>query len=174
MYQSIDIVYVECQTRFAYSDTTLSCGTLTFFSDIRQMNINHFIATLTVRLLLGFIFLMQGYGKVVTWGVERVYQMDFFYPVFKDLLPDSIIRATAYYTSYIELIGGFMVVIGFKRDYALYALASVLVMVTFGHGLAEPIWNLSHVMYRAVLLVTLLIMPREWDRYSVDFLLRKK
>ncbi len=66
-----------------------------------------------------------------------------------------------------------MVVIGFKRDYALYALASVLVIVTFGHGLVEPIWNLSHVMYRTILLAVLLIMPREWDRYSLDLLIKK-
>ncbi len=138
------------------------------------MNLNHSIASLTTRLLLGFIFLMQGYGKVFTWGVDKVYHSDFFYPVFKDLLPEFLIQGTAYYTSYVELIGGFMVLIGFKRDYALYALASVLVIVTFGHGLAEPIWDLSHVMYRTILLVTLLILPRDWDKYSVDYLLMKR
>ena len=137
------------------------------------MNLNKAIAVLTIRLILGFIFLMQGYGKVFKWGVENVYNMDYFYPTYKDLLPDFIIHATAYYTSYIELIAGLLVVLGLKRDYALYLLASVLVIVTFGHGLAEPIWNLSHVMYRTVLLVTLLILPREWDRFSIDGIINK-
>jgi len=132
------------------------------------MNLNKSIAVLTIRLILGFIFLMQGIGKVFKWGVENVYNMDFFYGTYKDLLPDFIIHATAYYTSYIELIAGLLVVVGLKRDYALYLLASVLVIVTFGHGLAEPIWNLSHVMYRTILLVTLLILPREWDKFSID------
>jgi len=128
---------------------------------------------LIIRLILGFIFLMQGIGKVFKWGVENVYNMDFFYDTYKDLLPDFIIHATAYYTSYIELIAGLLVVLGLKRDYALYLLASVLVIVTFGHGLAEPIWNLSHVMYRTILLVTLLILPREWDKFSMDNIINK-
>ena len=137
------------------------------------MNLNKSIAVLTIRLILGFIFLMQGIGKVFKWGVENVYNMDFFYGTYKDLLPDFIIHATAYYTSYIELIAGLLVVLGLKRDYALYLLASVLVIVTFGHGLAEPIWNLSHVMYRTILLVTLLILPREWDKFSIDNIINK-
>ena len=137
------------------------------------MNLNKHIAVLTIRLILGFIFLMQGFGQVFTWGVENVYKMDFFYGTYKDLLPDFIIHATAYYTSYIELIAGLLVVLGLKRDYALYALASVLVLVAFGHGLATPIWDLSHVMYRTILLITLLILPSEWDKFSFDKIIIK-
>ena len=137
------------------------------------MNLNRTIAVLLTRLLLGLIFFLQGFGKVFTWGVENVYQMDYFHETYKNLLPDYITYPTAYYTSYVELIGGFLLVLGFKRDYALYALASVLVIVTFGHGLAEPIWDLSHVMYRAILLIALLIIPKEWDRYSLDMYTRK-
>lgn len=138
------------------------------------MKRNQSLAVLTIRLILGFIFMMQGFGKVFTWGVEKVYNMGFFYGTFKNLLPDSVIHITAYYTSYVELFGGFLLLIGFKRDWALYALASVLVIVSFGHGLAEPIWDLSHVMYRTILLVSLLILPKEWDRFSIDCLIDRK
>lgn len=138
------------------------------------MNLNKSIAVTTIRLVLGFIFLMQGFGKVFTWGVEKVYRMDFFYDTYKDLLPEPVIYFTAYYTSYVELIAGFLVVIGFKRDYALFALASVLVIVTFGHGLAEPIWDLSHVIPRTILLAALLLLPKEWDTFSLDHLLERK
>lgn len=137
------------------------------------MNVNRPIAVLLTRLLLGLIVLMQGFGKVFTWGVEQVYHMEFFLPRYHGLLPDRITHLTAYYTSYVELIAGLMLVIGWKRNWALYALATVLVIVTFGHGLAEPIWNLSHVMYRAILLIALLIFPPEWDIYSLDHLLAR-
>jgi uncharacterized membrane protein YphA (DoxX/SURF4 family) len=137
------------------------------------MTTNQSFAILTLRLLLGFIFLMQGFGKVFKWGVANVYD-NFFKETYQDLLPDFLIQFTAYYTSYVELIAGFMLVIGLKRDWALYALASVLVIVTFGHGMTEPVWDLSHVMYRVVLLVTLLLLPKEWDKYSVDGFLRSK
>lgn len=136
-----------------------------------MIDLNKVVSAFTVRVILGFIFLMQGFGKVFTWGMDNVINAAFFNGTFKDILPEFIIHTTAYYTSYIELIGGLMLVVGFKTNYALYALASVLIIVTFGHGLAEPIWDLSHVMYRTILLVTLLILPREWDRFSLDNLI---
>ena len=138
------------------------------------MNINQHIGVFTARLILGFIFLMQGFGKVFTWGMESVCNMEFFLPQYKGILPDVVTIATAYYTSYVEFIGGILLIFGLKRDWALYALASVLVIVTFGHGLVEPIWNLSHVMPRAILLITLLLLPKEWDKFSLDYLLSKR
>ena len=131
------------------------------------MQKNKQIAITTIRLILGFIFFFQGFGKVFKFGLEAVYK-NFFLASYSDLLPDFLLLFTAYYTSIIELIAGFLLVIGYKRDYALYALASVLVIVTIGHGLKEPIWDLSHVMYRTILLVSLLILPRELDIFSVD------
>ena len=136
------------------------------------MNLNRSIAVLIIRLLLGFIFMFQGYGKVFKFGVENVYN-NFFKETYTALLPEFLVYATAYYTSYIELVGGLLLVIGFKRDYALYALASVLIIVTFGHGLAEPIWDTSHVMSRTILLIPLLLLPKAWDRFSVDGLISK-
>ncbi len=137
------------------------------------MHKNRTVALLSMRLILGLIFFFQGYGKVFTWGVENLYQMDFFYGTYKDLLPEFLIYGTAYYTSFVELIGGFLLLIGFKRDYALYALASVLVIVSFGHGLAEPIWDLSHVLYRTILLVGLLLLPKAWDTWSLDHFFKR-
>lgn len=138
------------------------------------MELNRKIGVLIIRLLLGVIILMQGFGKVFTWGVENVYQMPFFQATYKDYLPDFIILITAYYTSYVELIAGVLLIIGLKRDFALYTMASVLIIVTFGHGLSKPIFDLSHIMYRAVLLISLLILPKEWDQFSIDYFIQKK
>lgn len=135
------------------------------------MKTNRTVAVTLIRLILGLIFLMQGYGKVFNYGVENLYNMDFFHGTYKDLLPDWLTLGTAYFTSYTELIAGFLLTIGLFRDYALYALGIVLVIVTFGHGLAEPIWDLSHVMYRTMLLLALLFIPRSWDEWSIDGLL---
>lgn len=136
------------------------------------MTFNQSFAVLTIRLILGFIFLMQGFGKVFKFGVENVYK-NFFVSSHGELLPDFLLQLTAYFTSYAELIGGLLLVIGFKRDWGLYMLAVVLVIVTFGHGLKEPIWDLSHVMPRTILLSALLLLPKEWDRFSLDSLLKK-
>ena len=126
-----------------------------------------------MRLILGFLFFWQGYGKVFKFGVDNVYK-NFFKSKYEELLPDFITLGTAYFTTFAELICGFLLVIGLKRDWALYVLAAVLVVVTFGHGLAEPIWDASHVLVRAVFLIPLLLLPKEWDKFSVDYLIRNK
>jgi uncharacterized membrane protein YphA (DoxX/SURF4 family) len=90
------------------------------------------------------------------------------------MLPVFLLKFTVYYTSYIELIGGAMLIIGLKTRWALFALGSVLLIVSFGHGLEEPIWDLQHVMYRTLLLSALLLLPEDWDRWSADSLMRRK
>lgn len=126
-----------------------------------------------IRALLGIIFLMQGYGKVFSFGVSKVYEM-FFKEFENTFLPKWIIIATAYYTSYIEMIGGFLLLIGLFRKYAMYLLAIDLLIVSFGHGLIEPIWDLQHVMPRAILLASLFLLPAEWDKWNMDLLVSKK
>lgn len=133
---------------------------------------NQQIAVLLIRLLLGFIFFFQGFGKVFKFGLNNVYE-NFFLKSYSNLLPDFLLLFTAYYTSIIEFIAGFLLIIGFKRDIALYFLASVLVIVTIGHGIKDPIWDLSHVMYRTILLVSLLLLPKSLDKFSIDFLIKK-
>ena len=133
---------------------------------------NKQVAVLTMRLILGFIFFFQGYGKVFKFGLDAVYN-NFFLKPYSKLLPDFLLLFTAYYTSIIELVGGLLLIIGLKRDYTLYALASVLVIVSFGHGLKDPIWDLSDVMYRTILLVALLLLPKDLDKYSLDFFIKK-
>jgi uncharacterized membrane protein YphA (DoxX/SURF4 family) len=122
------------------------------------------------RALLGIIFLMQGFGKVFTFTVPVVYEK-FFKDFETTFLPKWLIWATAYYTSYIELIGGLLLIIGLFRKQVLYLLALDLLIVSFGHGLLEPIWDLSHVIPRTILLLSLFFLPREWDRWSVDRLI---
>ena len=124
------------------------------------------------RALLGIIFMMQDYGKIFTYTVPKVYSM-FFKDFEKTFIPKWLIWGTAYYTSYVEMICGFLLIIGLFRKYALYLLGIDLLVVSFGHGLLEPIWDLQHVMPRAILLITILLVPQQWDRWNVDrFLFR--
>lgn len=143
------------------------------YQSTNPMNLNQQIGLLTIRVLLGLIFFMQGFGKVFKFGLERVYD-GFFKPTYSEILPDLVLIGTAYYTSFVELVGGFLLILGLFRSYSLYALASVLVIVTFGHGLVEPIWDLSNVMYRTVLLISLLLLPQQWDKFSLDNMMQKR
>ena len=132
------------------------------------------VAVLFARALLGIIFIMQGYGKVFTFTVAKVYDM-FFKDFERTFLPKWLIWGTAYYTSYVELICGLLLIIGLFRKYALCLLAIDLLVVSFGHGFMEPIWDLQHVIPRAILLITILVVPSQWDRWNLDeFLLPRK
>jgi len=103
-----------------------------------------------LRTLPGIIVLMQGWGKVISWGLPKVYEM-WFKDFEKTFLPKWIIWSTAYYTSYVELIARILLIVGLFRRIALYFLAIDLLIVSFGHGLPEPIWDLQHVIPRAIL-----------------------
>jgi len=57
----------------------------------------------------------------------------------------------------------------------LVALGFVLAVVTFGHLLHEPLYEFhTHVIPRLALLLFVLLLPREDDRFSVDYLLTKR
>ena len=116
---------------------------------------------------------MQGYGIIFVFTGPKVYSM-FFKDFDKTFLPKWLLCATAYYTSYIELIGGFLLIIGLFRQAALYLLAADLLIVSYGHGLLEPIWDLQHVIPRAILLLAALVMPQQWDSWNLDAVLLKR
>jgi uncharacterized membrane protein YphA (DoxX/SURF4 family) len=126
-----------------------------------------------IRVLLGIIFFMQGFGKVFTIGISHVYDM-FFKPFENTFLPRWLIVFTGYYTAYAELLCGFLLITGLFKKYALYFLAIDLLIVSFGHGLMEPIWDLSHVMPRAVLLAALFLLPTAWDKWNADALIKER
>ena len=126
-----------------------------------------------IRVLTGIIFIMQGYGKVFTIGVTKVYEL--FFKIYETtVLPKWLVLSTAYYTSYVELICGFLLIMGLFRNYALYFLAVDLLIVSFGHGLMEPIGDLSHVLPRAILLASLFLLPAQWDKWNADSVINKK
>jgi len=148
-------------------------GISVFLKPVMNDNTSRAAAVLFTRALLGIIILMQGYGKVFIFTVVKVYDM-FFKDFEKTFLPKWLIWATAYYTSYVELICGFLLIFGIFRKYAFYLIAIDLLVVSFGHGMLEPIWDLQHVIPRAILLIALLVFPATWDKWHTDGLLFTK
>ena len=95
-------------------------------------------ALLFARALLGIIFLMQGYGKIFTYTVPKVYGM-FFKDFEKTFLPKWLIWGTAYYTSYVELICGFLLIIGFSAN----MLYTCWVLICWWFPSVMACWNRS-------------------------------
>lgn len=125
------------------------------------------IGIFLLRSLLGLIFLMQGYGKIFSWGIDGVYQ-NAFASYEATWIPIFLLKLTAYFTSYAEFLGGLLLLLGLFRNWSYIILGLVLLLVSYGHGLSSPIWDLQHVFVRAVFLITLLLVPPDWDQLHLD------
>ncbi len=121
------------------------------------------------RAILGLIFFMAGVWKVFTLGPLEHARRYFVGPYAQTFLPRWSLWATGTTVPIVELVAGALVLAGYRTREALYALGGVLVLVTFGHLLLEPLYEFhTHVIPRAALLLFVLVMPRAGDRWSVD------
>ena len=126
-------------------------------------------AMLLARLILGLIFFMAGESKVLTLGpLEHARQL-FVRPYADTLLPAWALWTTGTIVPFVELGAGFLLLLGLFTRPALLSLGGVLVLVTFGHLLKEPLYEFhTHVIPRTALLLFILAMPRAADYLSVD------
>jgi len=132
-------------------------------------NIDRAWAILFARLVLGLIFFMAGVMKVFQLGPLN-HARKYFLPFADTFLPVWSLWAVGVVIPFVELIAGAMVILGLRVREALVALGFVLAIVTFGHLLHEPLYEFhTHVIPRLALLLFLLLLPREDDRFSLDY-----
>src|SRR3989440_10666778 len=137
-------------------------------------NLNRAWAILFARLVLGLIFFMAGVMKVFKLGPLE-HARKYFLPFSDTFLPIWSLWAMGVIIPFIELLAGALVIIGLRTREALVALGCILVVVTFGHLLKEPLYEFhTHVIPRLALLLFVLILPREDDRFSLDYLLTRR
>ncbi len=131
-------------------------------------------AVLFARLVLGLIFFMAGFWKVFQLGPLE-HARKYFLPFADTFLPVWSLWFVGVTIPFVELLAGALLLIGLRVREALIALGGVLVIVTFGHLLREPLFNLTgHVIPRLALLLFLLWCPREVDWLSLDYVLAQK
>ena len=129
-------------------------------------------AILFARAVLGLIFFMAGVYKVFQMGPLGHARKYFTEPYADTFLPIWSLWAAGVAVPVIELVAGALVIIGLRTRDALLALGGILVLVTFGHLLKEPLYQFhTHVIPRLALLLFVLMLPREDDRYSLDHLI---
>jgi len=132
-------------------------------------------AVLFARGVLGLIFFMAGVYKVFTMTPVGHAHKWFVDPYADTFLPMWSLWLTGLTIPFVELIAGALVLVGWRVTEALVALGVVLVIVTFGHLLKEPLYEFhTHVIPRLALLLFVLMVPREADRFSVDRLLARR
>ncbi len=136
-------------------------------------NLNRAWAILFARLVLGLIFFMAGVMKVFQLGPLE-HARKYFLPFSDTFLPIWSLWAVGVTIPFIELIAGALVLFGLRTRDALIALGTVLVIVTFGHLLHDALFDFSgHVIPRLALLLFVLSLPREDDRFALDYFLKR-
>lgn len=131
-------------------------------------------ALLFARLVLGLIFFMAGVWKVFQLGPLE-HARKYFLPFSDTFLPVWSLWLVGVTIPLIELVAGALVILGLRTRDAFIALGFVLAIVTFGHLLRDPLYNLTgHVIPRLALLLFVLWCPREYDRFSCDYLLTRR
>jgi len=136
-------------------------------------NLNRAWAILFARLVLGLIFFMAGVMKIFQLGPLE-HARKYFLPFSDTFLPIWSLWAVGVTIPFIELIAGALVLFGLRTRDALIALGTVLVIVTFGHLLHDALFDFSgHVIPRLALLLFVLSLPREDDRFALDYFLKR-
>jgi uncharacterized membrane protein YphA (DoxX/SURF4 family) len=130
--------------------------------ETREVNV-----VLLVRAFLGILFFLQGYDKVFRVGVKQVIET-IHTPLADKGVPNAFSAIGAYFTSYIELICGALLIVGFLKYYCLYLLGVDLLFAAFAFGMVEAMWDMKHIFPRLALLIFLLIVPSQWDIVSID------
>ena len=115
-------------------------------------------AILFARLILGLIFFMAGEWKVFDLDPVAQARQLFVEPYADSFLPPWALWTTGTIVPFVELAAGGLLLLGLFTRPALLNLGGVLVLVTFGHLLKEPLYEFhTHVIPRTALLLFLQI-----------------
>ena len=128
------------------------------------------VAAFIARVFLGSLFFFQGYDAVFNIKVKNVietYEASFL----QKGIPRFVTVCGSWFTSYVELRGGFLLIVGLFEYYSLYLLGINLLIVNVVFGISNPMWDMKYVSPRLALLLFLLIIPATWNMWSLDNLI---
>lgn len=132
-------------------------------------------AAFLARWVVGLIFAMAGFWKVFELTPAAHARRFFLEGYAETWIPVWLLWALGLTIPFVELIAGALLCLGFRVRAAAVALAFVLIVVTYGHLLAEPLFDTtSHIFPRTVLVLVVLVAPREEDRLGLDALLGRR
>ena len=132
-------------------------------------------AIFTARTVLGVVFFIAAVYKVFMLGPLEHARRFFVEPYAETFLPVWALWATGTAVPVIELLTGALVLIGLWIRPSLFVLGAILVFVSFGHLLVQPSTSINpFILPRSALLLVVLVMPAQWDRFSLDGLLHRR
>lgn len=131
-------------------------------------------AAFVARVILGLIFLAAGFWKVFSLGAVDHARDLFVVPYRLSFLPEWSLWVAGTAIPFVELVCGALMVVGWQRVPAAVGLGAVLVLVTFGHLVADPLYAFNTHVIPRVILLTLAMAMFEEDAFSVDAWLARR
>ncbi len=133
------------------------------------------VAVFVARWVLGLIFFMAGWWKVFDLGAVAHAENMFVQGFAETWIPEPLLWGLGMAIPCVELVAGATMCLGLRVRNSGLALGAVLIVVTYGHLLLQPLFDTtSHIFPRTVLLVFVLMVPAGVDRLSVDHLLTRR
>lgn len=129
------------------------------------------MATLLVRVVLGVLFFVQGYDKIFRLGINATAEAALT-PVTYRIFGKNILKAAILISSWIELVAGALLILGFQRDAALILLAADMLVAGIVFTLIKPMWDMQFYFPRMAMLVFLMLIPPGWDIWNMDWLIK--
>lgn len=133
------------------------------------------IATFLARSLVGIVFTMAGYWKVFELGAHQ-HAQQFFVEGFQEYwLPDWFLYPLGWIIPFVELIGGLLLLIGWKIRFSLSMLGVLLLITTYGHALRQPLFDIDgHTFTRIALILFVLMQKPGIDCLSLQHFLKRR
>ncbi len=90
-------------------------------------------------------------------------------------IPAFLLWALGLAIPVVELVAGALLIVGWRTRDALVNIGFILLIVTYGHTLAEPLYSIQgHILPRGLLMFIALVLPSEEDKLSIDAWLSQK
>lgn len=136
-----------------------------YFSLMIDEEFSRASALLIIRLTAGILFFFQAYDKIFKMGLQRVAGS---LPSPPPGLSQKLIFYGVSVSSFIELAGGILLVMGLLSSMAAVVLGLNMVAVAFVFSSMRPMWDMQFFLPRLILLLLILLLPQAWDAWSLD------
>ncbi len=126
-------------------------------------------ARMFARVMVGILFFMAGWWKCFTLTPMAHARGAFVEGYAETWIPVFLLWGLGLAIPVVELVAGALLIVGWRTREALVTIGFVLLIVTYGHALNEPLYSIQgHILPRGLLMLIALVLPSEEDKLSVD------
>ena len=127
------------------------------------------------RVMAGLLFAMAGYQKIFVLTPRMHAQKLFLEPYAATWIPGALLWLLGVTIPFVEFLGGALLIAGWLRRPVAVVLGFLLLLVTYGHALSEPFFDVTtHILPRLLLLLPTLMLHTSHDQWSADALLARR